>query len=298
MQKSDRTQTAKMVRRQTRPSTTLNRRYVKRPTKKVSDMVSTTIPVGVKKQTPMITRFGTPLAGKTTQEEKIQPAKSHPMQTLANNRIRAQRQASQQKTTAALTAKELKDQAIKKALQSAARQQTQQPSSSLAQQIQTKDTTTKQRKMKFGLGRIVLALSCAAAAIFAIVYFVNLNMPDLQFRAAAAQLDATYPNYIPHNFSPTGVASENGVVTLSFKNINTGDNYIITEEKSSWDSNSLLNNFVKDDYGDFSIIREQGLTIYVGDNRASWVNGGIVYKLIVNKGSLSKKQISSIAVSF
>ena len=89
------------------------------------------------------------------------------------------------------------------------------------------------------------------------------------------------------------------MTTLSFENRSTEESFTVSEEKSSWDSNSLLNNFVKEDYGeDYTTIREQGLTIYVGDNKASWVNGGVVYKLNVIKGSLTKKQIGSLATSF
>ena len=142
-------------------------------------------------------------------------------------------------------------------------------------------------------------IGIAGAAVFAIVYFVSLNMPDVQFRATAVQLNATYPNYLPRNYSPTEIASENNTTTLSFENHTTKERFSITEEKSSWDSNSLLNNYVKEEYGDnYTVVREQGLTIYSGDNKATWVNGGVVYKLKIQKGSLTKKQISSIAVSF
>ena len=72
----------------------------------------------------------------------------------------------------------------------------------------------------------------------------------------------------------------------------------LTEEKSSWDTNALLNNYVRKEYkDDYSVIKEQGLTIYVSNSNATWVNGGIVYKLNAPANSLTKKQIKSIAVS-
>lgn len=135
---------------------------------------------------------------------------------------------------------------------------------------------------------------------FAIVYFVNLNMPDISIRVAAIQtgIEASYPSYVPRDFSLSNIASEDGKVTLSFKSNETGDEFLLIEEQSSWDSNALLANFVKDEYGEnYSIVREQGLTIYMGEDGAAWVNGGMVYKLNAATGLLTKKQICSIAVS-
>ena len=51
-------------------------------------------------------------------------------------------------------------------------------------------------------------------------------------------------------------------------------------------------------YGEnYVIVREQGLSIYVSGSNAAWVNGGVVYKLKTISGSLTKKQLCSIAVS-
>ena len=70
------------------------------------------------------------------------------------------------------------------------------------------------------------------------------------------------------------------------------------EEKSSWDTNALLSNYVKTEYGEnYSIVREQGLTIYISNSDAAWVNGGIVYKLKTASGDLTNKQIRAIATS-
>lgn len=189
-----------------------------------------------------------------------------------------------------VTAKELKEQAIQKALAVA---------SKTAEEEQPVADKVK-KKMYFGFGRVLLALSCAAVAVFAIVYFVNLNMPDLSLRVAAMQsgINASYPSYIPRDFNLSDITSEEGKVILNFKNNTTGDAFSLVEETSSWDSNALLTNFVKDAYGEnYTIIREQGITLYINGSNAAWVNGGVVYKLTTTSGSLTKKQIKSIAVS-
>ncbi|MEE0887945.1 MAG: hypothetical protein U0L97_01880, partial [Candidatus Saccharimonadaceae bacterium] len=203
--------------------------------------------------------------------------------------VRARSNASATSSTAKPTAKQLKDQAIQKALAAAA-----------ATSSQENNKQSDKSKHHFGIGRVVLALSCAAAAVFAIVYFVNLNMPDISLKVAAIQtgIEATYPSYTPRDFSLSGIVSEDGKITLNFANGSTGDAYSLTEEKSSWDSNALLTNYVKEQYDEnYTVVREQGLTIYISGSDASWANGGIVYKLSTTSGSLTKKQITSIATS-
>jgi hypothetical protein len=285
MQKSD-TNVAKTVRRKVQTSTTLNRKYVKRPVKSTDVMVSI-------KRSPKVKRFDTPapVIKKMQEDQPIAPSTVHPMQAAAITKMQSRTAAPAAKK---MTAKELKDQAIQRALASA---------SKTSENMDAKKTkkSKKAPKLHFGLGRVVLALSCAAAAVFAIVYFVNLNMPDISMRVAAMQtgIEATYPSYVPRDFSLSDITSENGKVVLSFKNSGTGDAFSLTEETSSWDSNALLANFVKDEYGDnYTTVREQGLTIYIsGGGDAAWVNGGVVYKIDSTAGALTKKQINTIATS-
>ena len=184
------------------------------------------------------------------------------------------------------TAKELKASAIEKALASAAKSEP-----------KTKDNISH---IHFGLKRILLALVCSAAAVFAIVYFVNLNAPNITLKVAAMQtgIGASYPTYVPRDYNLSDISSENGKITLNFRNGSTGDSFSLVEEKSSWDTNALLNNFVRKEFdNDYTTIKEQGLTIYISNSDAAWVNGGIMYKLKYPSNSLTKKQIKSIAVS-
>ena len=155
-------------------------------------------------------------------------------------------------------------------------------------------------RVHFGFKRVLLALACAGAAVFAIVYFVNRSTPNLSWRVAAIQngIEATYPKYVPRDFDLSDITSENGKITLSFRNSTTGDAFAIVEEKSAWDSTALLNNFVKSEYSDsYTTVKEQGLTLYIDGSDACWVNGGKVFKLKTSSGSLTKKQIKTIATS-
>ena len=264
MSDSDRYQSASVAHRKPRLSTTIDRRRVARPTR---DSV-----VLKKKEDVMIHRTAQPRQAEST-SVNVQM-----QQKTVNSVIKTTRP----------TAKQLKEAAIEKALASVAKG----------------DSSTKKTKksphVQFGFKRVVLALACAAAAVFAIVYFVNLNAPDISLKVAAMQtgIEASYPSYVPRDFNLSDITSENGKITLNFKNSSTGDSFSLIEEKSSWDSNTLLNNYVRDSFDkDFTTMREQGLTIYIDNDSAAWVNGGIIYKLNVVSGSLTKKQIRSIAMS-
>lgn len=280
MQKSENDIPVTRVHRQPKASTTLNRRYVHRPSKNSDITVSI-------KRSPKVSHFSTPIS---QPEDKMEEDRVivHPIQTVANNKMRERAQKTQTPSTRP-TAKELKDQAIKKALAAAS-------ATSEEEQAQMKSGA----KMHFGLGRLALALSCAAVVVFAIVYFVNLNMPDISLKVAAMQtgIDASYPSYVPRDFSISSITSENNKITLDFKNTKNDDAFSLIEEASSWDSNALMTNYVQQNFKDnYAIVREQGLTIYISENNAAWVNGGIVYKLNITSGSLTHKQIRSIAVS-
>lgn len=287
MQKSDGNSTAKTARRKVQSSTTLNRKYVKRPMKTADIMVQV-------KRSPKVKHFnGMAMQETVVMEQPMAPAVKHPMQAMANARMKSRMEPSVVPTK--MSARELKDQAIQKALANAAK--TVENSETVKSKKMKKQ---KEPKVHFGLGRVVLALSCAAAAVFAIVYFVNLNMPDISMRVAAMQtgIDAKYPGYVPRDFSLSDITSEDGKITLNFRNAGTGDAFSLIEEQSSWDSNALLTNFVKGVYGEnYSIVREQGLTIYISGSDAAWVNGGVVYKIDTTAGSLTKKQINTIATS-
>ena len=73
-----------------------------------------------------------------------------------------------------MSARELKERAIAKALSEAAR---------------PREEKVIERPMRthFRWSRIIFAFACAAMAVFAIVYFVNLNSPDISLKVAAMQ---------------------------------------------------------------------------------------------------------------
>lgn len=147
--------------------------------------------------------------------------------------------------------------------------------------------------------RFLLAFTCAAACVAAIIYFVGSNIPDISVRVAAMQtgVEASYPSYIPRDFSLSDINSENGKITLTFKGPE-GTGFTLIEEKSSWDSSTLLRNYVEPTWKDnYTTTHEQGITIYTSGANAAWVNRGVLYKINASADSLTKKQLRNIVVS-
>lgn len=187
-----------------------------------------------------------------------------------------------------LSAKEIKEQEIKKAINSA-----------------KKLPSQKKRKRSsvfgnFGWARLTLMITCATTAVFAFIYFISSTSSDVSLKVAASQsgIEASYPDYIPRGYELSDITSASGKVTMNFKN-SDGEAFTLVEESSTWDSNALLNNYIRENYEDdsYAVVVEQGLTIYMGNSWEAWVNGGILYKLNVTAGSLTKKQLKTIATS-
>ena len=183
-----------------------------------------------------------------------------------------------------------KDQAIRSAMRSVATMNTAETPKEMHREF---------RKKKKG-GRIALALLCSAVTVGALVAFVHFNMPDISVRVAAMQtgIDASYPNIIPRGYTLSNVSSDkDGEIAMVFNN-SEGNSFTLTEEKSTWDSNALLNNFVKKNMSaDYSTMREQGITIYTEGDLSTWVNGGILFKVKSSGKFLTKEQIRNLATS-
>lgn len=199
-------------------------------------------------------------------------------------RKRAERREKIEKPT--ISAREIKEQEIAKAIQNTNRNITEQ------------EKTQKHQKIGFGFKRIALAVTCAATVVAAIAYFVNTSSLNISSKVAAIQtgIDAHYPGYIPRDYNLSGITSENGKITLNFKNSSTGDAFTIVEEKSSWSGNDLYNEFVRQNFGsNYTVTSENGFNVYISGKVAVWVNDGIFYKITTQGAVLTKKQISTIA---
>ena len=72
----------------------------------------------------------------------------------------------------------------------------------------------------------------------------------------------------------------------------------LVEEKTSWDSSAVLTNYVLKNWGqDYTIVKGQGLTIYISGSNAAWVNGGVLYVILDDGNALKASDLHGIAVS-
>ncbi len=147
--------------------------------------------------------------------------------------------------------------------------------------------------------RLVLAFFCAVLCVAGIVYFVGSSIPDISVKVAAIQtgIEASYPSYIPRDYSLSDISSEDGKITMTFKGPEK-TTFTLTEEKSSWDSTALLRNYVEPTWQtNYITTHEQGITIYISGANAAWVNGGVLYKINASNNTLTKKQLRNIVTS-
>ena len=234
------------------------------------------------------------------------PAERHPYQVHAAEARAARRQLEEQirhATHPTVSTQERKDIAIARAL--AAVQPIEQENDVLARNVSSSapqlDTARskrqKHKKEKSGLStgrRFALAFAVAAVAVTGLGILIMNSVPDISLQVAAMQvgIDATYPAYVPRGFSMTNVTSADGRIRLTFSNNET--TFVITESQSSWDTSAVLNNYVKPEWPAYTTTHENGITVYINNSNAAWVNGGIFYTIECETGALTKKQLTNI----
>lgn len=154
-------------------------------------------------------------------------------------------------------------------------------------------------RRKGNIRRFALAFVCAVICVGAVTYFVSTSIPDISVRVAAMQtgVEASYPSYIPRDYSLKSISSESGKIVITFEGPEHSS-FTLTEEKSSWDSTTLLRNYVELTWKEnYTSTHEQGITIYISGSNAAWVNGGVLYKINSTGASLTNKQLRNIVTS-
>lgn len=279
-------------------STTLNRKYVKRPVSTPKIRTPAQIQAeNLKRRQALAARMNRErlldlksnsqtqkTAKKVIKKEpegQIKPTTIHPLAASARKKLAA---ASKPVEKPAISMKEKKEKAIESALK----------------KMNVEEKTEKRglNRSFFTVKRVSLAVCCSLLVIAGTTYFVKVSMPNLsvQFAAAKSGIDAVYPTYIPKNYELSDVSTEKEKISMIFKT-NSGNSFTLTEEKSSWNSAALEANYAKPVFSNnYSTIREQGLTIFVSGSNCTWVNGGKMFT-ISTESELSKTQLISIATS-
>lgn len=142
-----------------------------------------------------------------------------------------------------------------------------------------------------------LAIAAAVTIMSGYIWLQNYPKLALQNASNAAGIAASMPGYLPSSYNLKATSTSPGLVTLNFTSPSTSEALKIDQHRTTWDSSSLLDNFVAKNTDDYATVQGQGLTIYLfNNNQATWVNHGIWYS-IAGAGRLSREQILKIAYS-
>lgn len=125
------------------------------------------------------------------------------------------------------------------------------------------------------------------------------NAPNIAMKIASERADiaGNLPSYQPAGFSFTGsISYQPGEIKVAYKANADNRSYSITQKASGWDSETLRQNYVADKTQS-QTIQEKGKTIYLYDgNNATWVDGGIWYR-IEGDSKLNSDQLLKLAAS-
>lgn len=148
--------------------------------------------------------------------------------------------------------------------------------------------------------RALGVISGIVAIFIATGLTINSQMSELMVKVAStkAGVNAKLPSYKPSGFSLEGpVRYASNQITLLYDSNSDDRNFTITQKKSDWNSQALLDNYVKESNKSYQTRQENGKTIYIyNGNNATWVSGGIWYQ-IEGESSLNSDQLIRIADS-
>lgn len=148
--------------------------------------------------------------------------------------------------------------------------------------------------------RLVNFAAITLVAIATGGFLAYQNLPELSMRLAAtrAGFSANLPSYQPSGFQMAGpIAYQPGEVTLTYKSNSDARSFNVTQKNSSWNSETLLENFVTSSNKPYQTFQANGRTIYIYDNnKATWVDGGVWYNIDGQSG-LNSDQLLRIANS-
>jgi hypothetical protein len=110
-------------------------------------------------------------------------------------------------------------------------------------------------------------------------------------------MKASAPEYAPSGYKQ-GRAEVNGAsVNLNYVSEIDGNSYKLSQEYTTWSSQTLFDNIVSISNGQYQALQENGLTIYQYDGtNAAWIDGGVLYRLS-GDADLNAEEIRAIAAS-
>jgi hypothetical protein len=275
---------AAQVHSSTKRSATLNRTAVQKPRQQVQSAPSVRAQgsMHASGRSPLISKHHqtvvAPAAARTAAQPEI-PGTT-PLHPSVLSML--QRKAAQQKAEEPMTSKELKEKLIKERLA---------------------EVSSNQPAPKLGLfarkPRLASILATSLVLLILGGYFTYINLTNISMRVAAsnAGINASFPGYKPDGYSLNGpITYAPGEVGISYKSNTNDTNFTLTQKSSNWDSQGVLDNYVRKQTSTYLTFQQRGVTVYTFSNKAAWTNGGLLYT-IEGDASLSSEQILKLATS-
>lgn len=124
------------------------------------------------------------------------------------------------------------------------------------------------------------------------------NYPDISLKIAAMRsgLSASMPGFVPAGWSRAqNVKTSDGA--MSYQLVKDSKSLQVNQQKTDWDSQAVLEQYVLKRSVDYLALQASGLTIYMyGDGQAAWVNQGTLYTISGEHG-LSQEDVIRMATS-
>ncbi len=148
--------------------------------------------------------------------------------------------------------------------------------------------------------RVVNFAVLAIVAVLVSTFVAYQNIPGVAMRIAAtrAGFSASLPSYKPAGYAMNGhIKYQPGEIKVNYKSNSNNREFSVVQKNTSWNSESLLENYIASSGFNYQTIQSNGRTIYVYDgNKATWVDGGVWYN-IDGQSNLNSDQLLRIAKS-
>lgn len=161
-----------------------------------------------------------------------------------------------------------------------------------------KDSKHARLSRKLHIRQKMIAPSAAVLA-FAVIggIFAYNKVPDVALHVAAQRtgVRASMPSYSPNGFKlKQPIHYNDDEINIEYSSNSDDRSFKVTQKASSWDSRTLLENFIETTQSQYQTLQVKGRTIYTYNNGdAAWVDGGTMYKIEGNS-NLSSDQLLKI----
>lgn len=147
------------------------------------------------------------------------------------------------------------------------------------------------------------AVSLSAFVLSAVLlsgFLTYQNVPNVAMQVAASRsgVRAELPAYKPAGFKVNGpIQYSTGQITVQYKSKTDDRSFAVSQTKSAWNSETLLENFINEKQYQYQTYQDKGKTIYIYDGtNATWVDSGVWYQ-IEGESALNSDQLLRIANS-